>query len=317
MYYFIVNPNAKSGKGKLVWKKVCQAMNEKGLAYEALFTEKKGEAAALAREVAERNSGGESIKGAEWRGGGKVIVAMGGDGTISEVLDGIWNHSEVSFAFIPIGSGNDFARSLGISADWRKALEGILSEKHQIYFHPGRLEYNGKVRHFGGSMGIGFDAAVCDGANRLRFKSALNRLGLGKFTYTGVAIKLLVTSSCDKLKIRLDGKEVHRFREVLFLCGLKGNYEGGGFMFAPKARVDDEFLHVCLADNVPIFKRFLLLPKALKGKHVGAPGIYSYCCKKIEIISSKPKLIHGDGEVNGPVTKVTASLEPMKIRMVY
>lgn len=309
MYYFIVNPNARSGKGKSIWRKVCRVMNEKGLVYEALFTEKKGQAAKLAREAAER-AAGEKV-------GEAVIVAMGGDGTISEVMDGIWDHPEVTFAFIPIGSGNDFARSLGISSDWRRALNGILSEKHRIYFHPGRLEYDGKVRHFGGSMGIGFDAAVCDGANRLRFKSAFNRLGLGKFTYTGVAIKLLVTSSCDKLKIRLDGKEIYKFQKVLFLCGLKGNYEGGGFLFAPEARVDDEFLHVCVAAGIPIFKRFLLLPKALKGKHVGAPGVYMYRCRKIEILSSKPKLIHGDGEVNGPVTRVTASLESTRIPMVY
>lgn len=317
MYYFIVNPNAKSGKGRIIWQKVCHLMNSKGLAYEVLFTEKKGQAAELARKAAERSN--EPIQGKRTNldSAEKIIVAMGGDGTISEVMDGIWDHPEVTFAFIPIGSGNDFARSLGISSNWRKALQGILSEKHRIYFHPGRLEYDGKVRHFGGSMGIGFDAAVCDGANRLRFKSAFNRLGLGKFTYTGVAVKLLVTSSCDKLKIRLDGQEIHRFQKVLFLCGLNGNYEGGGFMFAPEARVDDAYLHVCIAAGIPVFKRFLLLPKALKGKHVGAPGVYMYRCKKIEILSSRPKLIHGDGEVNGPVTKVTASLEPLAIPMVY
>ncbi len=311
MYYFIVNPNARSGKGRMIWQKVCRIMNEKGLPYEALFTEKKGEAAKLAREAAERDEEKGKTESE------KIIVAMGGDGTISEVMDGIWDHPEVTFAFIPIGSGNDFARSLGISSNWRKALTGILSEKHRIYFHPGRLEYDGKVRHFGGSMGIGFDAAVCDGANRLRFKSVFNRLGLGQFTYTGVAIKLLVTSSCDKLKIRLDGKEIHRFKKVLFLCGLKGNYEGGGFMFAPDARIDDEYLHICIAAGIPVFKRFLLLPKALKGKHVGVPGVYMYRCKKIEILSSRPKLIHGDGEVNGPVTKVTASLEPTEVSMIY
>lgn len=311
MYYFIVNPNARSGKGRMIWQKVCRIMNEKGLPYEALFTEKKGEAAKLAREAAERDEEKEKTESE------KIIVAMGGDGTISEVMDGIWDQPEVTFAFIPIGSGNDFARSLGISSNWRKALTGILSEKHRIYFHPGRLEYDGKVRHFGGSMGIGFDAAVCDGANRLRFKSVFNRLGLGQFTYTGVAIKLLVTSSCDKLKIRLDGKEIHRFKKVLFLCGLKGNYEGGGFMFAPDARIDDEYLHICIAAGIPVFKRFLLLPKALKGKHVGVPGVYMYRCKKIEILSSRPKLIHGDGEVNGPVTKVTASLEPTEVSMIY
>jgi YegS/Rv2252/BmrU family lipid kinase len=280
-------------------------MNRRNLPYEALFTEKKGQAAQLAREAAEREEPD------------KVIVAMGGDGTISEVMDGIWDHPEVTFAYIPIGSGNDFARSLGISTSWRKALEGILSEKHRIMLHPGRMEFNGRVRHFGGSMGIGFDAAVCDGANRLRFKSVFNDLGVGKYTYTGVALKLLVTSDCDKLKIRMDGQEVHRFRNVLFLCALKGKYEGGGFMFAPDAELDDEYLHINVAESIPIFKRFFLLPKALKGKHLGAEGIHSFRCKELEIVSSAPKLIHGDGEVSGPVTKIKVSLEPTAIPMVY
>ena len=143
MYYFIVNPNAKSGKGRIIWQKVCHVMNSKGLAYEVLFTEKKGQAAELARKAAEQSN--KPIQGQRTNLDSveKIIVAMGGDGTISEVMDGIWDHPEVTFAFIPIGSGNDFARSLGISSNWRKALQGILSEKHRIYFHPGRLEYDG------------------------------------------------------------------------------------------------------------------------------------------------------------------------------
>ena len=65
-----------------------------------------------------------------------------------------------------------------------------------------------------------------------------DRLGLGKFTYTGIALKLLITSSCDRMKIRLDGKAVHTFSKVLFACGMNGPYEGGGFKFAPEASVD-------------------------------------------------------------------------------
>lgn len=171
MYYFIVNPNARSGKGRLIWQKVCRIMNEKRLPYEALFTEKKGEAAKLAREAAERDEAAEQ---------NKIIVAMGGDGTISEVLDGIWNHPEVTFAFIPIGSGNDFARGLGISSNWRKALAGILSEKRRIYFHPGRLEYDGRVRHFGGSMVLvsmrqsATERTVCVSSRSLTVSASVN-----------------------------------------------------------------------------------------------------------------------------------------------
>lgn len=305
MYYFIINPKARSGKGRLIWEKIEKVLQKRGIAYEVLFTEMQGQAGILARKAAEN---------AEEN---KTIVAIGGDGTVSEVMSGIFDHPEITFGYIPVGSGNDFARGLGISTDWEKALGQILEPKRCIYLHPGRMEFEGRVRHFGESMGIGFDAAVCDGANRLRFKSAFNRLGLGKFTYAGIALKLLITSSCDRLKIRLDGKEVHEFSNVLFACAMNGPYEGGGFKFAPEARADDGILHLCVAANLPIYKRFLLLPKALTGKHVGAEGIYMFTCKKVEIISSRPKLIQGDGEVCGPVTKVTASVEETGIPFIY
>ena len=179
------------------------------------------------------------------------------------------------------------------------------------------MEYDGQVCHFGGSMGIGFDAAVCVGVEKLPVKALLNRLGLGKFTYLGVALKLLITSSCDKMKIRLDGETVYRFHKVLFMCAMNGPYEGGGYKFAPEARVDDGLLHVCVASDIPVLKRFFLIPKAAKGKHVGFNGIHMYTCKKVEILSQKPKAIHGDGEPGGPVTKAVVSLETTPISMIY
>lgn len=305
MYYFIVNPKAQSGRGIIVWKRVRRVLEKRHIPYEALYTEYAGHATVLAREAAERE---EEIK---------IIVAMGGDGTISEVMGGIWDKQDVTFAYIPIGSGNDFAKTLGISSNWKKSLKGILNEEHRIGLHPGRLEYDGHVRHFGGSMGIGFDAAVCYSVDHLRFKALFNRLGLGKFTYVGLAIKLLITSHCDKMKLRLDGKEVRRFKKVLFMCGLKSNYEGGGFKFAPDAKLDDPYMHLCMGYELPIYKRFMLLPKALSGKHVGEPGVAMMTCQKVEILSSKPKYIHVDGEVLGKTTKLTVSVEKNVIPMVY
>ena len=305
MYYFIVNPKAQSGRGAVVWNRICRVMKEKGLPFEALFTEYAGHASELAREAAERDDAN------------KIIVAMGGDGTIHEVMEGIWDHDDITFAYIPIGSGNDFAKTLGISSNWKVALKGILNEEHRIGLHPGRVEFDGKVFHFGGSMGIGFDAAVCVAVEKLPFKSVFNRLGLGKFTYVGSAIKLLITSSCDKMKIRLDGKEVRQFNHVLFMCGLKGNYEGGGFKFTPDGTLDDPYIHLCMADSIPVLKRFELLPKAATGKHVGADGVHIMNCQKVEIISSKPKDIHADGEVLGKARKLTVSMEKTVIPMVY
>ena len=305
MYYFIVNPKAKSGRGKVVWKKIEKIMRTKKIRHEVFYTAQKGDGTKLSREAASRQVSD------------KIIVAIGGDGTISEVMDGIWDHPDITFAYIPLGSGNDFARNLGISSNWKKALMGILKAEHRIYIHPGRLEFDGQVRHFGGSMGIGFDAAVCNGANSLRFKKAFNRLGVGKFTYAGVAVKYIFTMKCHPMKIRLDGKKTFLFQKAFFICGLNGKYEGGGFMFTPKGTMDDDYLHICVVDHMCPLKRLLVLPLAWAGKHVIADGIYQYRCKKIEILSAEPKLIHGDGEVYKPVKKLTASLEPMKIPMIY
>lgn len=305
MYYFIVNPKAQSGRGAVVWKRIRRVMRKKGLSFEVFFTGYAGHAGELARQAAERDAED------------KIIVAMGGDGTISEVMDGIWDHPDVTFAYIPIGSGNDFARTLGISSHWRDALKGILKAEHRIGLHPGRVEFDGQVRHFGGSMGIGFDAAVCDSVDRMRFKALFNRLGVGKFTYLGAAIKLLITSHCGRMKIRLDGKEVQQFDHVLFMCGLKGKYEGGGFKFAPEGEMDDPYIHLCVADNLTVLRRFALLPKALSGHHVGEPGIHIMNCQKVEILSSGPKYVHTDGEVLGMAKKVTVQLEKTVIPMIY
>ena len=80
---------------------------------------------------------------------------------------------------------------------------------------------------------------------------------------------------------------------------------------------DDPYLHICVAHGIPVLKRFFLLPKCLKGKHVGSPGVSIYRCRKIEILSSRPKFLHVDGELVGPAQKAVVRLEETKIRMVY
>ena len=86
MYYFIVNPKAQSGRGAVVWNRIRRVRKDKGLPFESLFTEYAGHASVLAREAAERDDDD------------KIIVAMGGDGTISEVMDGIWDHEDTESA---------------------------------------------------------------------------------------------------------------------------------------------------------------------------------------------------------------------------
>lgn len=305
MYYFVVNPKAQSGRGAKIWKQVEQVMISRHLNYKVFFTAYKGHASKLVTQIAHENSDA------------KILVAMGGDGTISEIMETLWKYENMTFAYIPMGSGNDFAKNIGISSSWKKALKGILDAQHQITFFPGKISIHGKEIHFGGSMGMGFDAQVCVRAEHMPFKSKLNRLNLGKFTYLLAALEPLFRTKGTSMKLRIDGKKKLELRDVLFLCALKGSYEGGGFMFAPGGKMEDPHLHLCIAEKLSVLRRCILLPLALFGKHTHAPEIHRLDCKKIEILSKKPLYVHGDGEVLGRGNKVTVTLEAGRISMIY
>ena len=100
MYYFIVNPASRSGNGKYVWQKAEKILDQENTEYRVYFTSYQGHATKLARDITAR---GERL----------TLIAVGGDGTVNEVLNGIRDFSRVIFGYIPTGSSNDFARCMG------------------------------------------------------------------------------------------------------------------------------------------------------------------------------------------------------------
>ena len=111
-YQFIVNPKARSGRGARVWEDLKQILENDGIDFEARCTEYAGQAEEFAAEM---TADGEE----------HLIVALGGDGTVNEVINGILDCSKVVFGYIPTGSGNDFTRALKIPTDPQKAWESI------------------------------------------------------------------------------------------------------------------------------------------------------------------------------------------------
>lgn len=118
MYYFIVNPGSRSGNGKIVWKEVEAILEQEQVEYRVYFTAYRYHATKLSKEI---TSGGEKL----------TLVTVGGDGTVNEVIDGIQDFDKVTFAYIPTGSSNDFARSLKLPSNPETALMNIL---HPSYF---------------------------------------------------------------------------------------------------------------------------------------------------------------------------------------
>ena len=118
MYYFIVNPSSRSGHGKEVWQTVEEILDQEDVEYRVYFTAHRYHATKLAQEITAQNTR-------------LTLVAIGGDGTVNEILNGIRDFSTVTFAYIPTGSGNDFARALGLPSDTAEAVNNIL---HPSYF---------------------------------------------------------------------------------------------------------------------------------------------------------------------------------------
>ena len=156
---------------------------------------------------------------------------------------------------------------------------------------------DGTIRHFAVSCGIGFDAAVCEEAMNSRIKDFCNKIGLGKLTYLGIALKQLFTAKSVGCDITLRDKRTIHINRILFTACMNHRFEGGGFKFCPQAKDDDGILNLCVVGDVPKPVVLLALPTAFWGKHYMVNGITAYASDTIHIRTTAPLWVHTDGEV--------------------
>lgn len=303
MYNFIINPNARTGLGLRVWNGVEKALKERRINYHAFFTKYRNHATSITQKILSND-------------GCHTLVVLGGDGTINEVINGISDFQIVTLAYIPIGSSNDFARGMGLSHDPYKALDHILSPSCYTHINIGTVKYGSKSRRFAVSAGFGFDAKVCCQISTSRVKAFFNKLSLGKLSYVCVALQSLLLQTPKKMVITMDNKTPIAFEKVYFAAAMNQKYEGGGFMFCPKAAPADDFLDIILIEGLPKLKILFLLPTAFFGKHTKFTGIHIYRCKKAVMESEIPLPFHTDGEPISLQHQISTSLEPQKIRFI-
>ena len=231
-YYFIINPSSSSGKHKTLWREIKEQLEKEEINYKIAATKKTGDAKRLAREASLQVSETNPC----------TIVAIGGDGTVNEVVNGLILSPFLSFGYIPTGSGNDLARGLGLSKEPLEALAFILHPKEKKAVRIGKIvtkdneEEEGEKRRFIISSGAGFDAAVCHHSIQSKIKNMLNFLHFGKLTYLFTALKLLMKYPYTKAELVLDNQNRKEYqRGILFSVFMNTRYEGGGFLFCPEA----------------------------------------------------------------------------------
>lgn len=302
MYIFIINPISGSGKALKVWDKIKQELEKKKVEYRSFFTKYPGHASEIAQQVAELHQ--DKLE---------AIVAVGGDGTIHEVFNGLTNYSALPVGYIPAGSGNDFARGFSIPLSPLKALQFLLKRKGKggRKIDIGRYQFSNRkkesTKSFINGLGIGFDADVAKATNESRYKGWLNKIQLGRLAYFIMAIKLLFSYKTQEISVEVDGQSFV-YSNVWLIAICNSPFLGGGMNIAPQAKVNDGKLHLCVLHDVSKWKLLALFATVFLGKHTRFKGVILHEGRHIEVTSSTSCTVHADGELIG-TTPITVTVE--------
>jgi diacylglycerol kinase (ATP) len=287
--FLIVNPASGGGRTGRQFDRIAAAVKDSHGEFEAVFTTRRGEAVDIAREAA--------------RGGERMVVAVGGDGTASEVVDGLAGagpvvEPEVLFGCIPHGTGGDLRRSLGWPGTPEEAARA-LAVGVTVTCDIGMVEYTAtdgstRKRHFVNVSSFGVSGRV------VRELAKGGRLGGGKLTYTLASAKALLGYRDQPVRWRIDGGAWVEDR-VTAIAVCNGRYFGAGMMVSPTARMDDGWLDVTawkgLGFSDFITKRSMLYD----GTHVKLPNTR---CLRARVVEAEPMegaevLLDVDGEQPG------------------
>jgi len=281
IYYILANPNAGSRKGERSLKLLLPYLEKEGLSYKLFATEHTGQEASFIQKILEEKSTEDQL------------IILGGDGTISLALNAL--PDDLPFGYIPSGSGNDFARSLGLSFDPIQAFKNIRQNKTKDFYviHYKSQSFSGyalnnvgigldaaivkatnghyKSQSFSGyalnNVGIGLDAAIVKATNGGRMKNMLNALKLGRLSYFLTALHVLFSKKPFEISV-YNMKNAFKFDNAFLLTFTKHPYFGGGIQIAPEATNLSKEIHLVELDRYSIPKIFSLIPSVLKAKHL-------------------------------------------------
>ena len=284
----IVNPVAGASTTYRKWPKIRSLLRHIGLPFDFQYTEGVGHAIELARAAASD--------------GCQFLVAVGGDGTVNEVANGILLSKDLSKATIGVistGTGCDFIRSAGIDRNYIKACSSLTGTRRRL-IDVGVVEYQmgGQTheRFFINSAGVGFDAAVAETSNRLpKF------LG-GTIPYIMGLLKSLVGYRNKSVVMKVGDRE--ESKRILSVVVANGCYFGGGMRVAPQADIADGLLDVIAVGDMGKIELLRAFPTIYKGTHIHHPKVRMEKATRVTIESLEKFLVHADGEFlgEGPVS---------------
>ena len=245
-----------------------------------------------------------------------MIIAMGGDGTVHEVVNGLMKVTEEKrplLGIVPVGSGNDFAHAIGIPKQSDHALAHALEGQNTSIDLGLMTDEHGRREYFDNTVGIGFDAIVTIRSHRLPIIR-------GFLMYlTAVIQTILLDHNPAHVQIETDSESINDFVLMTTLCN--GGREGGGFMLSPDSKMTDGIMEYVIVRKVSRPMMFRLVPEFMNGTHRRfTKQIRMGACKKFTMISDRPLYIHADGEIftsfGSNLRKVSFEILPNALKVV-
>ena len=274
----ILNPAAGGGHARRVWPRLAAALAAAGVAAEAVETRGPGDATTLVARAFER--------------GTRRFLAVGGDGTLNEVVNGLGTGGErAAVAVAPLGTGNDWARGLGVPCGAR-ALARMLKAERRVPHDLGRIEYTlgGRrgTRHFLNVAGLGYDADVL---------GRLGTRGPRSLRYLWAVVAGLARYEAPVCVIDCDGTRIEARLLVAFAA--IGRYCGGGLKIAPAAEPGDGLLELAAVRAIPPLAALVRVPKLYLGTLAGDSAAITARAARILIETDRPTGVEADGQLLG------------------
>ena len=300
---FIVNPHAAAGSAGRSWPTIKALAEDRLGPFSVSFTAGPGDAIRLTRQALNRGAG--------------VVICVGGDGTLNEVINGFMEEEgpirpEAMLGFIPRSTGCDLAKSVHIDRELDRALD-IIKDAHTRILDLGRIRYQDHggqpvYRYFHNVTSFGLGGEVDERANK-------TTKAFGGFLsfFWAMLISLL---KYDKKRIHLKVDESFDGEVTIWNVAVaNGQYHGGGMLVAPGARVDDGLFHITVVGDLTLPEVFWNLPKLYNGKIYEVSQVSSFVGKRVEAFSDQRVLLDVDGEQIGALP-VVIEMVPRVVHLI-
>jgi YegS/Rv2252/BmrU family lipid kinase len=290
--YAIINPAAGRGAARRAESVVARAFRAQGWAVDIARTEGPGHGQELAAQAVTQ--------------GAKHIVVVGGDGTVHEVANGLLRtDSDAALGVIPAGSGNDFAKMLGVYGyDPVRAVARLVTARSRR-FDAGRV----LGEWFINSVGFGFGPAVVQTRNRMTHLR-------GFLSYLVPIVRTFFTFEPPVFDIAAPGFRERGYMMMVEVCN--GTTAGGSYRFAPDADPADGKMDVCVIRRVSLPRFLVAIPRVLRGTHTRMREVAMIRTAKLVVRApEQPLLVHVDGELREPGTnECTVELERGRLNVL-